>query len=126
MAIKHKHIKRCKMIMQCMTKDHNLGPGTLFVFKDKMFVAKYNVDTDDRNIVTSVPSVRRNYFTTHTIPAGDPVLFVDVVYDPHMRNHLLRFLHHEEMVAIVFKKGETIKSLKSKIVNELPDESDGG
>ena len=122
MAVKHKQIKRCKMIMQSMQKDHGIGPGTLFVFKDALYVNKYNVDIDERNVVTSAPS--RRYFASHKIEPEQPMLFVYVVYDPHMRNHLLRFLHKEEMVAIVFKKGETIKKLRNKIANEPSDESD--
>jgi len=124
MAIKHKHIKRCQMIMQCMEKDHNIGSGTLFVFKEPMYFAKYNVGVDERGVVVAVP--RGHYFQHYTVPAGEPTLFVDVVYDPYMRSHLLRFLHKEEMVAIVFKKGETIKKLKSRLLNDFSDEGDGG
>jgi len=123
MAVKHKEIKRCKMITQTMVRDHNLGPGSLLVFKDQYYFQKYNVEIDDRNVVVSKPAGR--YLHTHTVPANEAVLFVDVVYDPHLRNHYLRFLHNDQMIALMFKKGETIKQLKTKLsIGDLPDESD--
>lgn len=126
MAIKFKEIKRCQMITQTMVKDHQIGPGTLFVFKDKpQYFNKYKVEVDERGIVLNKPD-RGRYLDSHVVQPGEPVMFVDVVYDPYLRNHLLRFLHNEQMIAIIFKKGETIKQLKAKAAadNSLEESND--
>lgn len=111
MAIKHKEIKRCRMIMDSMAKAHDIGPGTLFMLNRPAFFGKCNVEIDDRNVVVS--KQRQEYFTNETLKEGDIIMFVDVVYDPNLRNHLLRFLYKEKMIAIIFRKGKTLKELRT-------------
>lgn len=124
MAVKHKEIKRCVMIMQAMVKDHNMGPGTLFAFKGPFHFQKYNVEINEQKVVTTESLGRHT--SSYLLPPGEPILFVDVVYDPYLRRHFLRFLHKDQMIAVPFKKRETIKHLKTKVIAPtLENNSDG-
>ena len=124
MAVKHKEIKRCKMIMDSMIKAHDFGPGALFVLNRPAFFGKCNVEVDEHNVVISKP--QRTYFTNETLQKGDIIMFVDVVYDPYLRNHLLRFLFKEKMIAIVFRKGKTLKELRTNFDRIVSVDTDDG
>lgn len=115
----HKHKKVCFVLMIAMERDYGIKPGTLLRSKktDFLMLLKGNVDED--KIVTTAPE--RGYLSGVSLPDKTVLMFIDVVYDPYIKAHFLRFLQKNTIVGIRFEKGKTLAKLMQTYDKLDPD-----
>lgn len=100
--------KTCFVLNKTLKDKHGIEPGTIFSLKGK----NRNFHSIKGEVVDSVyESKQQSGFIT--MSADECILFLDVVYDPWTRTHYFRFLADTKFVMIPFKKGKTIKFLKT-------------
>lgn len=107
----HKHKKKCFVLLASMERDHGIKPGTLFRTKQPAFFMTLKGDVDKDKVVITPPE--QGYLKHTTLPEGSVFMFVDVVYDPFIKAHFLRFLAENKIVGIRFAKGKTLSGLKA-------------
>lgn len=116
--------KTCFVLMKTLEEKHGIAPGTIFSLKQK-----------DRNFHSIKGEVKDFVYESKqqtsfvTIHANECILFLDVVYDPWSRAHYFRFLSDTKFVMIPFKKGKTIKFLKTIFdikSNTIPEDNESG
>lgn len=124
MPIKYKHKKTCFTLLTMMERDHDIKPGTIFRLKEKQWFPSCAGDIDEDKVIVSKP--QRGYMIQRGIAAGEILMFVDVVYDPHIRKHFFRFLHGDKMVGVQHQKGKSLKLLREIMERvDLTSEEEG-
>lgn len=106
----HKHKKLCFVLPITMERDHGIKPGTLFRSNGVNWLMKLTGNVDKDKIVSSPPA--QGYLKHVPVYEGDMLMFIDVVYDPYVKHHFLRFLHDSKIVGLRHTKGKTLASLK--------------
>lgn len=108
--VRYKHKKTCFTLLATMERDHGIKPGTIFRVKNKHWFTTCNGTPDKDKIIITPPT--RGYMSHKAVEVGAHLLFLDVVYDPYARCHLLRFLQGNKIVGFRHTKGKTMSSLK--------------
>jgi len=93
-----------------MERDHDIKPGSIFCVKERIWLSICTADIDNEKVVTTRPT--RGYMQQCKVEVDEHIMFLDVVYDPYMKKHLLRFLYGSKMVALTHQKGRTLKEIK--------------
>jgi hypothetical protein len=79
---------------------------------------KSNIDED--KIVCSAPE--QGYLKYTVVNEGDLLMFIDVVYDPYVKSHFLRFLVNDVILGLRFKRGKTLSRFMRDFEKINPDE----
>lgn len=114
MIVQYKHKKTCFILLRSMERDHNIRPGSIFRVRDRMWLSVCTADVNDEKIVTTRPA--RGYMQQEAVDPHEHIMFLDVIYDPYMKKHLLRFLYGSKMLAFIYQKKHTLKDIKRLLV----------
>lgn len=114
MVVQYKHKKTCFTLLRSMERDHDIKPGSIFRIEQRSWLSVCTADVDNEKVVITRPS--QGYMRQEMIDVDEHIMFLDVIYDPFMKKHLLRFLHGSKMLAFVYHKGRTLKEMKQCMV----------
>lgn len=93
-------------------KEKGMPPGALLkcvAFNQPVYMRGMGYEVDKRGFIMSPLVPVQRFFR---IDSGDCLVYLDVVYTPHVERHFFRFLFGDKIVGLVFVKGKSFKDLK--------------
>ena len=94
--------------MKTLKDKHEITPGTMFVMKEKLRFLNARKGDVHNGIFTTKEKI--DYIAVNK---DEGILFIDVAFDPWVQVHYFRFLANTNLITIPFRKGKTIKFLKT-------------
>lgn len=107
--VQHKNIKNNRVLLSVLQKQKNIPKGTLLAIKEKVLMYSLEATADEDGVLDV--STKKNSYVPQVLEPGRLVLFLDIVWDGHLRKHFFRFLSAEKILGLDFRKGKTMAKI---------------